>query len=517
MKKILFTLIEVLLIISMLSGCILVPTPGPGVEPGPTPDVDPTPNPGPTPDPEDPPLNNLTGTFDRPYASYYEEGKALLGEDSYVVYFNFDGFARYYFDAYLADENLSKDSTLKKLMGEGTFFENFKNALPSITNPCQNQILSGATSAVTKNVYRYYSKSLNMVIQQERENSSKILPQVTVENGISTASVAHYLAEPYLNFSDTNKLYITTDSTDPAIRGTALEGSYLDRFNQLIKLVKGEPLKTSGKTVTVSELPRFIVFYADDLDAIGHNESDHYGVTRAETEEERMQNVLARLKLMDDKLGEFIEACKEKGIYDKMTFFLTTDHGMAPFGTQSANDAENYELSKFGDLCTDIKKFNNTFNVEMVAPNQSPSKTTNVVAVGANLNVQLTFIDGITDSQLQTLKTYLMTKKYIGNVLTRTELAEMGYWTEAADIIVTPAENYCFSGQLFAKYIARGQHDSTLPSANNVFGIAWGNGIKAGYVYEDVAYNYDFGVTMAACLGVTLPDANGIVLDIFER
>ena len=31
------------------------------------------------------------------------------------------------------------------------------------------------------------------------------------------------------------------------------------------------------------------------------------------------------------------------------------------------------------------------------------------------------------------------------------------------------------------------------------------------------AYNYDFGVTMAACLGVTLPDANGIVLDIFER
>ena len=513
MKKLLFTVVEVLLIISMLFSCFPFVTP----DPGPGPDPDPGPDPTPDSDLVTPPANNLTGTFDRPYAPYYEEGVSLLGDDSYVVYFNFDGFARYYFDAYLADETLSVNSTLKKLMGEGTFFENLQNALPSITNPCQNQILSGATSAVTKNVYRYYSKSLNMVIQQERENSSKILPQVTVENGISTASVAHYLAEPYLSYSDPTKLYVTTDSTNPAVAGTGLEGSYLDRFDQLIKLVKGETLKTGGKTVTVTELPRFIVFYADDLDAIGHNESDHYGVTRAETEEERMQNVLARLKLMDDKLGEFIEACKEKGIYDKMTFFLTTDHGMAPFGTQSANDAENYELSKFGDLCTDIKKFNNTFNVEMVAPNQSPSKTTNVVAVGANLNVQLTFIDGITDSQLQTLKTYLMTKKYIGNVLTRTELAEMGYWTEAADIIVTPAENYCFSGQLFAKYIARGQHDSTLPSANNVFGIAWGNGIKAGYVYEDVAYNYDFGVTMAACLGVTLPDANGIVLDIFER
>ena len=111
-----------------------------------------------------------------------------------------------------------------------------------------------------------------MVIQQERENSSKILPQVTVENGISTASVAHYLAEPYLNFKDQDKLYITTDETDPAVAGTALEGSYLDRFNQLIKLIKGEPLKTSGQTVTVTEVPRFIVFYADDLDALGNTE-----------------------------------------------------------------------------------------------------------------------------------------------------------------------------------------------------------------------------------------------------
>ena len=242
MKKILFTVIEVLLVVSMLSGCIMVPTPkpDPGSDPDTTPEenITPTPDPDPDPDPENTPLNDLKGTFDRPYAWYYEEGVSLLGDDSYVVYFNFDGFARYYFDAYLADENLSKDSTLKKLMGEGTFFENLRNALPSITNPCQNQILSGATTAVTKNVYRYYSRSQDMVIQQERENSSKILPQVTVENGISTASVAHYLAEPYLNFSDTSKLYVTTDSTDPAVRDTGFEGSYLDRFNQLIKLVK---------------------------------------------------------------------------------------------------------------------------------------------------------------------------------------------------------------------------------------------------------------------------------------
>ena len=460
--------------------------------------------------------NNLTGTFGRPYASYYEEGVPLL-DDGYVVYMNFDGFARYYFDEYLADEELSKDSTLKQLMKEGTYFSGIENALPSITNPCQNQILSGATSVVTKNVYRYYNKTTNMVVENGRSNASKILPQVTVENGISTASVAHFLAEPYLTYTDPTKMYITTDTTDSEVVGTGLEGSYLDRFNQLIKLVKGYSFKTNGSIQRVTELPRFIVFYADDLDALGHNESSHYGVERATTEAGRMKNVLKRLKEMDDKLGEFVQACKEKGIYDKMTFFLTTDHGMMPFGIQSENDEKNYGKSKFGELCSAIKMFNNTYNVEMVGAEQSPSANTTVVSVGVNLNVQLTWKAGITDSQLNNLKTYLLTKEYIGNVLTRAELEEMGYWTAAADMIVTPAEHYCFSPQLLATYSARGQHDSTLDPAKNVFGLIWGNGIKKNYVYEDRAFNYDFGVTMAACLGVSLPNANGIVLDIFEQ
>lgn len=460
--------------------------------------------------------NNLTGTFGRPYAPYYEEGVPLI-DDSYVVYMNLDGFARYYFDAYLEDEELSKSSTLKKLMSEGTYFSGLENALPSITNPCQNQILSGATSAVTKNVYRYYNKTTNMVVENGRSNASKILPQVTVENNISTVSVAHFLAEQYLTYTDPTKMYITTDTTDAAVAGTGLEGSYLDRFNQLIKLVKGENFKTNGSVKKINELPRFICFYADDLDALGHNETGHYGLERATNEEGRMKNVLKRLKEIDDKLGEFIQACKDKGIYDKMTFFLTTDHGMAPFGIQSENDEKNYGKSKFGELSSAIKMFNNTYNVEMVGAEKTPSGNTTVVAVSANLNVQLTWKNSITDSQLNNLKTYLLTKDYIGNVFTRSELAEMGYWTEAADMIVTPAEYYCFSSQLLATYIARGQHDSTLDTAKNVFGIIWGKGIKKNYDYTDIAYNYDFGVTMAACLGVTLPNANGIVLDIFEQ
>lgn len=460
--------------------------------------------------------NNLHGTFNRPYASYYEPGVPLL-DDAYVIYMNFDGFARYYFDAYLADTELSKDSTFRQLMTEGVFFDEFRNSLPSITNPCQNQILSGATTAITKNVYRYYNKSQDVVVQQARENASKILPQLTVENNITTASVAHYLAEAYLTETDTSKLYITKDITDPAVAGTALEGSYLDRFNQLIKLVKGVPLKTYGNTITVKDFPHFTMFYIDDLDALGHNEVNNYGMTRASTEVGRMKNILQRLREIDDKMGELVAACKERGIYDKLTFFLTTDHGMTPFGVQSENDPINYGKSKFGELCNDIKTFNKNYTVELVGADKSPSSNTTVVAVGSNLNVQLTWKNGITESQMQSLKTYLLTKNYVAKVFTKAELAEMGYWTAAADMIITPAKYYCFSGQVLATYSARAQHDSSLDEASKIFGLAWGNGLKKNYKFEETAYNYDFGVTMAACLGLTLPNANGIVLDIFDK
>ena len=102
MKRRIIAVVGLLLVICILSGCGLIPSSETTTTT--------------TTDPQPPSKNNLTGTFGRPYASYYEEGEALLDEDTYVVYMNFDGFARYYFDAYLADENLSKDSTLKKLI-----------------------------------------------------------------------------------------------------------------------------------------------------------------------------------------------------------------------------------------------------------------------------------------------------------------------------------------------------------------------------------------------------------------
>ena len=46
-------------------------------------------------------------------------------------------------------------------------------------------ILSGSTSKITNNVYRYYDRENNIVVQQKRENKTKLISQVAVENDLS--------------------------------------------------------------------------------------------------------------------------------------------------------------------------------------------------------------------------------------------------------------------------------------------------------------------------------------------
>ena len=133
------------------------------------------------------------GTYDRSYPSYYKPGEALI-EDAKVVYINWDGFARYYYDALLTDAMNIYAPTLSQIIQEGVFFNNLHNTMPSITNPVQNQILSGGTSFVTGNVYRYYDRNLNKVIQQQRENKADTIVNVALNEGLSVMSFSHYLA-----------------------------------------------------------------------------------------------------------------------------------------------------------------------------------------------------------------------------------------------------------------------------------------------------------------------------------
>lgn len=106
-------------------------------------------------------------------------------------------------------------------------------------------ILSGSTSEITRNVYRYYDRTINTVIQQERENANKTIAHVAVEAGLSVASVSHYLLETVLKQDKT--YYITSDPNLPEIIQRGQANDYFARFTQLKRLVKGRACM-SGKS-----------------------------------------------------------------------------------------------------------------------------------------------------------------------------------------------------------------------------------------------------------------------------
>lgn len=428
--------------------------------------------------------------------------------DGYVVYINLDGFGRYYYD-----EAVSKGlvPTLESIKDEGVVFNNLRTLSPSITNPCQAMIISGASSNKTRNVYRYYDKTNNIVVQQGRENDADTLYDSVIRNKVKSATIHHFPAESVFSTTNTSALYIKTPFGEVS--------NYNSRFDQAIKLVKGEQFKNDSTYMKVNEIPKFISIYCDDLDALGHNESAYDTFSLATSETERVNNVVTRLNQIDKKLGEFIQACKDAGIYDKTTFFLTTDHGMQGFGaeTKLGTYTSKYSKTKWPELKTKLASINKNYKFEYVAQNKSPSSSATVIGVGSGLQMPLTF-KGITlnETQLQDIKKSLKEEYYIAEVYTRAELIKAGFWNGAnVDLLVIPSERYHFHGRDNSNnyYAVRGQHDTMSEHANNIYGAIWGNHVKNIGESDLSCENISFGSTMAKYLGVDLLSSNAPVLE----
>lgn len=433
-----------------------------------------------------------------------------FNEGGYVVYINLDGFGRYYYD-----EAVSKNlvPTLESIKNEGVVFKNLKTVSPSITNPCQAMIISGATSNKTQNVYRYYDVKNNIVVQQARENEADTLYHSVKRNNVSAATVHHFPAESVFSTTNQNYLYVKTPYGEVS--------NYKARFDQAIKLVKGQQFQNNTTLTTVTSVPRFLTVYADDLDALGHNESAYDTFSVATSEAARVNNVVTRLSQIDGKIGELIQAYKDRGIYDKTTFFLTTDHGMQGFGAESSNAltalTNKYSKTKWPELKTKLAAINSKYIFEYVAQNKSPQASTTVVGVGSGLQMPLTFKGiSVTESTLQNIKTELKKEYYISEVYTKAELLEQGYWSGAnVDLLVIPAERYHFHGRDNSSniYKVRGQHDTVSEHATNIYGAIWGaNVLKLGESNIECR-NVSFGSTIAKYLGIDLLDANAPVLE----
>lgn len=424
------------------------------------------------------------------------DGTSGVSEGKYVVYINWDGFAWYYYQ--LANQGIvTKTPVINGLIKQGVLFTNIYTGIPSITNPMQSAIVSGAWPATTGNCYKYYDKEKKTVIQFRRENRAENIAEAAVRQGLAIASIHQFIFE--------NRGTKAGDPKRPYIQ-VGRHTDYKARFNAAIRLIKGKSVGKGSGRVKLDKLPRFISIYMDDLDGIGHNGGFH----AARTEAGRLKKVIGRLQHMDRKLSEFIQVCKDIGIYDNMSFILTSDHGMAPFGKQGGKP-DDYGCSKLPDLVDSIQKLG--YKAEVLAEEKKPKKDTQIVIVTAGLEVQLSFTVEFTEADIERIIEGIKNELYIGQIMKKDEMIRRGACDTFADLLISPKVPYSFKTDLRV-YKARGQHDSLDDRAQHIFSIMWGRGIKKDYVYDARIYNIDFARTMAKLLDIEGPrDATGRVLD----
>lgn len=425
-----------------------------------------------------------------------------------VVYINWDGFANYYIALAEAQGKIPNLARIKNQ--EGVYFPNAFTGTPSITNAMQPVIVTGTTPRYTGNHYRYFNKEKNIVIQEDpaRRNEAETIAEAAFRQNIDAISINQFTLEDR-----------GTSSNDPiyAYINAPPENGYSDaiaRFDAAISLVRNKQIGN----IKFPAIPHFIALYMDDLDGIGHNEDNTYGIPPVPTEAQRLQNVINRLAIMDAKLGEFIQACKDAGIYDNMSFVLTTDHGMANFGAQTSQSDDSF-LSKLPDLMNTINSLGSGFKCEVLGPGSSPSPGTDIVIVTIGLQAQLSYVNEfdpkVISEKNQKIIAALKDKNYVDVILQPDGIKAKGAKEGFGDLIVSPKPPYHFHTPAVGPelLIARGQHDSLADKAQRVAAFMWGKGIKKGYICNEIVNIWDFAPTMALLLGMDPPlDATGKIL-----
>lgn len=420
-------------------------------------------------------------------------------DENYVVYINWDGFAWYYYE--LANSGVeTKTPVINELADKGVLFKNAYTGIPSITNPMQIAILTGSWPQTTGNCYKYFDKEKRAVTTLGRHNDAETIAEAAVRQGLKVASIHHYiLINRGTEEGNPDKPYISLGENISSIL----------RFDEAIKLIKGEPVGIGKGRVKLNHIPRFIAMYMDDLDGFGHNGGITYGILPAVTEKGRLDNVIKRLELMDKKLGEFLQACKNRGIYDRMTFVLTTDHGMSPFGKQGLM-SEGLSESKLPDLVYTLEMAG--YKVQLLQEDEKLNQDTDIVLLTSGLSIQLYFTQRYSDSDVTKIISAIKGKNYMGKIMKKEELINRGAMKEFADLYISPKVPYCFRPEKHV-HTARGNHDSLEEHSQHIFSLMWGRGVKQGYVYTDRMYNIDFARTMTTLLGIEGPsNATGSIL-----
>ncbi|MGI2293478.1 alkaline phosphatase family protein [Paenibacillus sp. GXUN7292] len=442
--------------------------------------------------------------------------KAIINPSSsdYVLYINWDGFAYEWYR--LVNSSYEGTPHINSLLEDGVLCAQARTGVPSITGAMQQCLASGVWPADTGNYYRFFDAENNVVVQFARENKTENIAEAAVRHGISAAAVNAWYFE--------NRGLFEGNTQQPYIKVAGSPGNFGQRADTLIKLINGEPVRTGNFCYVPDELPRFISIYADDIDTIAHNAITPYDyLSIASSRQEWYDNIARTIMRMDQDLGRIISALKNKGIFERTTILLTTDHGMVHYGAESKETVNNGQpgaITSLADLAASIaeiglKHIGKKFLVEILpVAGMKAHQLTDIVIVPVTLQAQITFVNPLCHKAIHDFVGEIKVKKYYGAHLTKEELIKAGLPANYADLLISARPPYHFRPDPEGMSAVGGNHDSLDPQVQHTFTLLSGANIVKGAVYEKPVAIVDIAPTLARLLGFEGPShAVGTALD----
>lgn len=387
----------------------------------------------------------------------------------HVILLDWDGFDPDYLD-------LASTPNLDALVGQGSL-ATASSTFHTVSNPARASMVTGAYPQVHGNAAYYYDPALGRAVGQERVIATETIAEALTAEGRTVAAVQWYLVEDRgTAYGDPDHLYVQPG------------GTFGDRVDVAIDIMRGRPVDSNGSSVIVDEVPDLLAVYTDQPDALGHAEG---------AESPRLPALVAEL---DFHLGRLVQATKDLGIFDDTTWLLTADHGMT-----------TWDRTLIPDVLTALSGAG--FRPEVVRPGRTPAPETDVVLVPNSVRVGDFSFRGAAATPERRAEAKAVLEGLTGRitrVFDDADLAGLRASDKLGDLVAEAEPPYGFALGEPPVGTVRGSHGSTAELA--VPFILSGAGVVPGRPPNGAGL-VDVAPTIAALLGVRPPDgAQGRVL-----
>ncbi|WP_285108497.1 alkaline phosphatase family protein [Promicromonospora sp. MEB111] len=387
----------------------------------------------------------------------------------HVIFLALDGFDVEYLD--LVRDGAGSPGTvempnLRALLRRGSVTTS-TGVMTSITNPSWSSVATGSWPATHHNTAYWFDPATDTARGQQRDLAVPTVAESIREQGGTVFSSQWFILQNHgVTFGDPDALY-----TQPG-------GDCARRTDDVVSVLRGEPVSSNGQLVTTSGIPDLMAVYCDTLDAIGHDGGD------------ADPRIPGALEDIDQQIGRIVAATKEAGVHDSTAFVITGDHGMTTFDKGFATEGLA-AIEAAG------------FTPQVLTSGQSPAPGTDVViVVGGVADVRLVGERAGDRAAVRRLERALTALPQVRNVFDKADQRRMRMSPNHGDLLVEPMPGWSFGA---TPADPAGRHGATTELRIPL--VLAGAGVRPGAHPRDPRH-VDVAPTISALLGYAPPSAS---------